>query len=45
MAGKEMLGNLDTENLIAFAEEKKALGSVDKGALEEAYMVAREIFK
>ena len=45
MAGKEMLGNLDTENLIAFAEEKEALGSINKKALEEAYLAAREIFK
>jgi len=45
MAGKEMLGNLDTGNLIAFAAEKEALGSVDKRALEEAQMAAREIFK
>lgn len=45
MTGKEMLGNLDTGNLIAFAEEKEALGSIDKKALEEARMAAREIFK
>jgi hydroxymethylglutaryl-CoA lyase len=45
MAGKKMLGNLDTESLIAFAEEKEALGSIDKRALEEARMLARKIFK
>jgi len=45
MTGKEMLGNLDTGNLIAFAEEKEEPGSIDKKAWEEARMLARKIFK
>ena len=45
MTGKEMLGNLDTGNLIAFAEEKEAPGSIDKKAWEEARMLARKTFK
>ena len=45
MTGKEMLGNLDTGNLIAFAEEKEAQGSIDKKAWEEARMLARKTFK
>ena len=44
MAGKEMLGNLKTENLISFAEEKKTIVKIDQQTLREAYKVAGKIF-
>ncbi len=37
MTGKEMLGNLATENLVAFAEEHGLAGDLDHDALNEAY--------
>ena len=37
MTGKEMLGNLKTENLISFANEYGLAGNIDKEALNEAY--------
>jgi hydroxymethylglutaryl-CoA lyase len=37
MTGKEMLGNLKTENLISFANEYGVAGNIDKEALNEAY--------
>jgi hydroxymethylglutaryl-CoA lyase len=37
MTGKEMLGNLKTENLVAFAGEHGLAGDLDPGALKEAY--------
>jgi hydroxymethylglutaryl-CoA lyase len=46
MAGKELLGNLKTENLIAFADERSATGvKFNRIALQDAYNVAGEIFK
>ena len=44
MTGEEMLGNLMTENLLAFAEENKIFLNIDHAALGEAYKVAKEIF-
>ena len=44
MAGKEMLGNLKTENLIAFAENKKIPVQIDQRMLKKAYETAGEIF-
>ena len=44
MAGKEMLGNLKTENLLAFAAEKDDLPNIDEMALEQALNAAREVF-
>jgi hydroxymethylglutaryl-CoA lyase len=44
MAGKAMLGNLKTENLIAFAEKKAIALSLDKEALWDVYAKAREVF-
>ena len=44
MAGKEMLGNLKTENLIAFAENKKIPVQIDQRMLMKAYKAAGEIF-
>jgi hydroxymethylglutaryl-CoA lyase len=45
MAGKEMLGNLKTENLITFAEEKKRLGNIDQTAFAEVCKMAEEVFE
>jgi hydroxymethylglutaryl-CoA lyase len=44
MAGKELLGNLKTENLIEFAQQKKAMINLDQDALDEVYALAREIY-
>ncbi len=44
MAGKDLLGNLKTENLVEFAVEKKIPLSIDKKELAEAYRIAGEIF-
>lgn len=44
MAGKELLGNLKTENLIEFAQQKKAMINLDQDALDEVYTLAREIY-
>lgn len=44
MAGKELLGNLKTENLMLFAEEKKITSAIDKEQLLLAYRIAGEIF-
>jgi hydroxymethylglutaryl-CoA lyase len=44
MAGKEMLGNLKTENLMEFAAKKKLPLAINQSALKEAYQVAREVF-
>ena len=37
MSGKEMLGNLATENLVSFAKSKNATESIDFDVLKEAY--------
>jgi hydroxymethylglutaryl-CoA lyase len=44
MTGKEMLGNLKTENLIDFARKKGQAGTPEPGALEEAYKLAGVTF-
>jgi hydroxymethylglutaryl-CoA lyase len=44
MTGKEMLGNLKTENLIEFAKEKGQAGTLDAEALDEAYKLAGVTF-
>jgi hydroxymethylglutaryl-CoA lyase len=44
MAGKDLLGNLKTENLLEFAAMKKIAMTVDENALLEAYQVAAEVF-
>jgi hydroxymethylglutaryl-CoA lyase len=44
MAGKEMLGNLKTENLIKFAEEKGIVLNLSQPDLTEAYKLAVETF-
>jgi len=44
MTGKEMLGNLKTENLISFANEYGVAGNIDKEALEEAYNLVEITF-
>ncbi len=44
MAGKELLGNLKTENLISYAARNKFPLNIDQSVLLEAYQVASEIF-
>jgi hypothetical protein len=44
MAGKELLGNLKTENLMLFAEEEKIPLPIDRERLLLAYRIAGEIF-
>jgi hydroxymethylglutaryl-CoA lyase len=44
LAGKEMLGNLETGNLVAFAKEKNLMGNIDEKKLSEAYQTAGEVF-
>ena len=44
MAGKELLGNLKTENLIEFAKKKETNLNIDNVELLKAYQVAGEIF-
>lgn len=44
MAGKDLLGNLKTENLVEFAVEKKIPLWIDNEELKEAIRVAGEIF-
>lgn len=44
MAGKELLGNLKTENLMLFAEEEKLPLPIDREQLLLAYRIAGEIF-
>jgi hydroxymethylglutaryl-CoA lyase len=44
MAGKELLGNLKTENLFAFAKARSIPLNIDQNALENAYLMALDIF-
>lgn len=44
MAGKELLGNLKTENLMLFAEEENIPLPIDREQLLLAYRIAGEIF-
>jgi len=44
MAGKELLGNLKTENLITYVTRNKFPLNINQSALLEAYQVASEIF-
>ena len=44
MAGKEMLGNLKTENLLGFATKNNLSPTINEDSLKEAYRVAAEVF-
>ena len=44
MAGREMLGNLQTENLLEFARRNGVSTGIDNDSLLEAYRIAGEIF-
>lgn len=44
MAGKELLGNLATENLLEFVDKKKIPLPIDKKELADGYRIAGEIF-
>jgi hydroxymethylglutaryl-CoA lyase len=44
MTGKEMLGNLKTENLVAFADDHGLAGNLDPDALNEAYKLVSSTF-
>ena len=45
MAGDELTGNVDSEWLIAFLENKALLPVLDKAALQEALIMATRIFR
>jgi len=45
MAGDELVGNMNTELMIAYFEEKKLLSKIDVNALQDALRIANEIFK
>lgn len=44
MAGDQLIGNMDTEGMVAFFEEQQFAMHVDKPALAEAIRMAGEIF-
>jgi len=44
MAGDELVGNMDTELLINYFEEKDLLQSIDRNALNDALQIANKIF-
>jgi len=44
MTGKEMLGNLKTENLVTFADDHGLAGNLDPDALKEAYRLVSLTF-
>jgi hydroxymethylglutaryl-CoA lyase len=44
MTGKEMLGNLKTENLVEFARSQGKAGNLDMKALDEAYQLVVPTF-
>jgi len=44
MADDELVGNMDTELMIPYFEEKGLLGSIDKNALAKSSRMATEIF-
>jgi hydroxymethylglutaryl-CoA lyase len=44
MTGKEMLGNLKTENLVEFAGDHGLVGNIDSDALKEAYKLVALTF-
>lgn len=44
MTGKEMLGNLKTENLVTFADDHGLAGNLDPDALNEAYKLVPTTF-
>ena len=44
MTGKEMLGNLKTENLVEFAVDHGLAGNLDPDALNEAYKLVALTF-
>jgi hydroxymethylglutaryl-CoA lyase len=44
MSGKEMLGNLKTENMVSFARDNGSAGNLDAEALNEAYKLVSATF-
>jgi hydroxymethylglutaryl-CoA lyase len=44
MTGKEMLGNLKTENLVEFARSRGLAGSIESDALDEAFRLVTSTF-
>lgn len=44
MAGNELVGNLDTQNVIAYLQEKDLLSPINKEALQKSLQLASEIF-
>lgn len=44
MADDDLVGNMATENLLNFAQQRGALSTIDKGAFDEAMRLAIQIF-
>jgi hydroxymethylglutaryl-CoA lyase len=44
MANDELVGNMDSENMIALFKEKELLGTINESALKESLKLASEIF-
>jgi hydroxymethylglutaryl-CoA lyase len=44
MAGNELVGNMDTEWMIAYFRQKKLLPGLDDAALKQSLHVAGEVF-
>ena len=45
MAKDELVGNMNTEFLVDYFEEKKLLNGINKNALQRASLIASEIFE
>ena len=45
MADDDLVGNMDTELMIPYFEEKDLLAEIDKDALKEALIIANQIFQ
>ncbi len=45
MAGDDLVGNMDTELMIKYFEERKLLSKIDVNALQDALRIANEIFR
>jgi hydroxymethylglutaryl-CoA lyase len=44
MAQDDLVGNMDTENMIAYLEEKNLINGLNKDALQESLLIATDIF-
>ena len=44
MAGNDLIGNMNTENIIDYLEEKKLIEGLNKDALQKSLQLAAKIF-